>query len=337
MAGEIKPLSLPFVQQMPAPPDARIIPLERQTPLTHAQVEQVRFGLGDTGPLAQAVMNANVPAVMKQLTIGAVSCLSTRKPADPVVGQMVYETDTQLIKFWNGTAWIVPVSIPTNLVPTGSLNPFAGSTAPTGWLLCDGASLLMADYPALFGVISTTYGSVDATHFNIPDMRGNVPVGVKSTQTSNPDISALAKAAGTYTKTLNNNDLPNHTHTLGGSTGNFNASHGHADTLAAPAHTHATVGNVTGGFKAVNTATLGGSGQLLAQTGSTSATRDAGYTTGAASATALTGSITSQTSGTGGSLDHSHTLPANTGNNGSTPVAVSLVQPSLALNYIIKT
>ena len=125
---------------------------------------------------------------------------------------------------------------------------------------------------------------------------------------------------------------------MGGTTGSFNASHSHGvGTLSAPAHTHATVGNVTGGFKATAVAALTGSGSLLGQSGSTLTPRDAGYTTGAASATALVGLIALSATGTGGSLDHSHTLPANTGNNGSTPVAVSLVQPSLALNYIIKT
>ncbi|CAB4187640.1 MdpB Microcystin-dependent protein [uncultured Caudovirales phage] len=317
MAKEIKPLSLPPVQQMPAPPDARIIPLERQTPLTHAQVEQVRFGLGDTGPLAQAMLNANVPAVMKQLTIGAVSCLSTRKPADPVVGQMIFETDTQQVKFWNGTLWVTPA----NSTPTGSLNPFAGPVEPTGWLLCDGRSLLRANYPALFAVIKTNYGSVDATHFNIPDMQGNVPVGVKSTQTSNPDISALAKAAGTYTKTLAIADLPSHDHSMTHTHGTAGVANG---SLVSADHLHATVGNVAGGFKAVNTATLGGSGLLLAQTGSTSATRDAGYTTGAADRTLTVSGVTAGSNS------------ANTGSTGGA-TAVSLVQPSLALNYIIKT
>ena len=166
---------MPSVPAMPKPPDARIIPLDRQTPLTHAQVEQVRFGLGDTGPLAQAVMNANIPALQKQLTIGAVSCLAARKPADPVVGQMVYETDTQLIKFWNGSAWIVPVA---SSVPTGSLNPFAGSAAPTGWLLCDGSAVNRVTYAALFAVTSTAYGAGDgSTTFNVPDLRGRVIVG----------------------------------------------------------------------------------------------------------------------------------------------------------------
>lgn len=106
MAKEFDSPAMPGVKPMPMPPDPRIIPLDRQAALTHQQVEQVRFGLGDTGPLAQAVMNANVPALAKQLATGAVQCLSTRRPADPVVGQMIFETDTQLSLFWSGAAWV---------------------------------------------------------------------------------------------------------------------------------------------------------------------------------------------------------------------------------------
>ncbi len=113
MAEKFDSPAMPGVKPMPEPPDPRIIPLDRQTALTHQQVEQVRFGLGDTGPLAQAVMNANVPALAKQLATGAVSCLSTRRPADPVVGQMIYETDTQLSYFWDGSAWVNASSPPT--------------------------------------------------------------------------------------------------------------------------------------------------------------------------------------------------------------------------------
>jgi len=174
VAKPIKPFSMPSVPAMPKPPDARIIPLDRMTPLTHAQVEQVRFGLGDTGPLAQAVMNANIPALQKQLTIGAVSCLAARKPADPVVGQMIWETDTQQVRFWNGTVWVTPA----NATPTGSLQAFAGSAAPTGWLLCDGSAVNRVTYAALFAVTSTTYGAGDgSTTFNVPNMAGRVPVG----------------------------------------------------------------------------------------------------------------------------------------------------------------
>jgi len=41
---------------------------------------------------------------------------------------------------------------------------------PAGWLVCDGTSLLRASYPSLFAAIGTTYGAVDGTHFNLPDL-----------------------------------------------------------------------------------------------------------------------------------------------------------------------
>lgn len=56
-------------------------------------------------------------------------------------------------------------------VPTGSIVPFAGSTAPEGYLLCDGSAISRTTYSALFSVIGTTYGEGDGnTTFNIPDL-----------------------------------------------------------------------------------------------------------------------------------------------------------------------
>jgi microcystin-dependent protein len=60
---------------------------------------------------------------------------------------------------------------------TGEIRMFGGATAPTNWLFCDGTSYLRSDYPLLFLVLGTTYGSADGTHFNVPDMRGRVPIG----------------------------------------------------------------------------------------------------------------------------------------------------------------
>ena len=55
--------------------------------------------------------------------------------------------------------------------PPGVVYPFAGPVAniPVGYLLCDGASLLRASYPALFSAIGIIYGAADGTHFNLPD------------------------------------------------------------------------------------------------------------------------------------------------------------------------
>lgn len=62
-------------------------------------------------------------------------------------------------------------------VPSGVVLPFAGTTAPAGWLFCYGQSLANASYPDLYAAIGTTYGSVDGSHFNLPDMRGRVGAG----------------------------------------------------------------------------------------------------------------------------------------------------------------
>ena len=56
---------------------------------------------------------------------------------------------------------------------------FAGSTAPAGWLICDGRSVSSTDYPELYAVIGTTYGGY-GTNFQLPDLRGRFPVGKNS-------------------------------------------------------------------------------------------------------------------------------------------------------------
>ncbi len=67
------------------------------------------------------------------------------------------------------------------LVPSGGMIPYGGASAPTGWLMCDGASLLRADYATLFTAIGTAFGAADGTHFNVPDMRGVYPKGAGTT------------------------------------------------------------------------------------------------------------------------------------------------------------
>lgn len=75
----------------------------------------------------------------------------------------------------------VPIAnLPTQaLLPAGMMSPFAGGTAPTGWLLCDGSAVSRSTYAALFSAIGTAWGAGDgSTTFNLPDMRGRVPAGL---------------------------------------------------------------------------------------------------------------------------------------------------------------
>lgn len=63
-------------------------------------------------------------------------------------------------------------------IPPGVIVPYAGSSPPTGWLLCYGQAVSRTTYAALFAAIDTTYGSGDgSTTFNLPDLRGRAVFG----------------------------------------------------------------------------------------------------------------------------------------------------------------
>lgn len=74
----------------------------------------------------------------------------------------------------DGIHWVVDVE---SGAPVGSLMPYAGTTPPDGWLICDGSEISRTTYARLFSVIGTTYGAGDGnSSFNIPN--GKVPLGM---------------------------------------------------------------------------------------------------------------------------------------------------------------
>lgn len=143
-------------------------------------------------------------------------------------------------------------------VPPGSVVSFAGATVPTGWLICDGASYLRADYNSLFGVIGVAFGAADGTHFNVPDLRGRVAVG-KGTHAdvdalNDNDGLAIASRRAKHKHTVND---PGHVHNATNVYGSPNVANPNAmpqynlyDTTAPytiPAHTTGiTIGPQTG-------------------------------------------------------------------------------------------
>lgn len=65
-----------------------------------------------------------------------------------------------------------------NEVQTGIITAFGGDTAPTGWLMCDGAAVSRSTYADLFAVVGTAYGIGDgSTTFNLPDLQQRFPLG----------------------------------------------------------------------------------------------------------------------------------------------------------------
>ena len=69
----------------------------------------------------------------------------------------------------------VTAAVAAAAAPPGVLQAYAGSTPPTGWLLCDGSAVSRTTYSELFSAIGTTWGIGDnSTTFNLPDGRGAV-------------------------------------------------------------------------------------------------------------------------------------------------------------------
>ena len=67
------------------------------------------------------------------------------------------------------------------LVPVGAMFPYAGPTAPAGYLLCDGTEVKIGDFSELFGVIGYTYKTpsllIGKATFALPDFRGRFGLG----------------------------------------------------------------------------------------------------------------------------------------------------------------
>ncbi|MBK6576074.1 MAG: phage tail protein [Sandaracinaceae bacterium] len=93
---------------------------------------------------------------------------------------------------------------------------FAGTFAPRGWMFCNGQTLPIQQYTALFALIGTTYGGNGQTTFALPDLRGRVPLGTQQ----GPGLSnySLGQMSGTETVTLLSTQIPAHNHALQAST-----------------------------------------------------------------------------------------------------------------------
>lgn len=97
-------------------------------------------------------------------------------------------------------------------VPTGTVSAFAGSAAPTGYVLCDGSEYDQTVQADLFAVVGSTYntGGETANHFRVPDLQGRVVAGMGGSLLSGTD--AVADTGGASTHTLTEAEMPSHQH-----------------------------------------------------------------------------------------------------------------------------
>ncbi len=87
----------------------------------------------------------------------------------------------------------------------GEIAWVAFNFAPVNWALCDGSTLSIAQYTALYSLLGTTYGGDGVTTFKLPDLRGRTPLHAGTGYT-------LGQIGGEETHTLTTNELPQHSH-----------------------------------------------------------------------------------------------------------------------------
>jgi microcystin-dependent protein len=82
---------------------------------------------------------------------------------------------------------------------------------PKGWALCNGQLLPINQNQPLFALLGTTYGGNGQTNFALPDLRTRVPMHVGSGH-------SLGEEGGTFSETITQTSMPQHTHVVRGST-----------------------------------------------------------------------------------------------------------------------
>lgn len=76
----------------------------------------------------------------------------------------------------------------------GAIMMWPTNSAPNRWLICDGQAVDRVTYATLFNLIGTTYGAGNGTTtFNLPDLRGSVPIGRLA---GSPDYGAVGQVFG---------------------------------------------------------------------------------------------------------------------------------------------
>lgn len=163
-------------------------------------------------------MVINDDGTMKQV---ALSDLQTYLGSNlAVTSSMITDGAIQTADIGDGQITQAKLASNVTLIPAGVVQAYAGTTAPSGYLLCYGQQLNRTQYADLFAAIGTTFGAGDgSTTFYIPDLRGYVIAGQDDMGGSNAGRlssiagSVLGASGGSQTHTLTTSEMPAHTHT----------------------------------------------------------------------------------------------------------------------------
>jgi len=222
---------------------------------------------------------------------------------------------------------------PPSGVPSGALMIWTTDTAPEGFLICAGQAVSRGTYASLFAAIGTSYGAGDGgTTFNVPNLKGKIPVGKDSTDPNFNPLNTPTSYIGSKTHSLSEAQMPRHTH-IQNSHNHTQQSHGHS--VYDPSHNHGTGTHAhltwndwrTAYGNNYNTGSAG-DGRGNWTSGEYSYNNGAYTGIGIVANTALNNAETAVNQYTGGTA---LTQAQQLGD------AHNIVQPYIVLNYIIKT
>lgn len=97
----------------------------------------------------------------------------------------------------------------------GIIKLFAGNFAPRGFYTCEGQTLQISQYTALFSILGTTYGGDGVSTFKLPDLRGAFPTQCTNISSSHPGGTySLGEIGGKQAETITSSNMPPHTHSI---------------------------------------------------------------------------------------------------------------------------
>ena len=120
----------------------------------------------------------------------------------------------------------------------GEVRMFAGTFAPANWAMCDGRQIAISQNSTLYTLIGTTYGGDGVNTYNLPDLRGRLPLHQGNAASGTTYV--IGQAAGTETVTITSATMAQHSHTA---VGTSNAAAAVLPTNAVPATVPAGSGN----------------------------------------------------------------------------------------------
>jgi len=158
--------------------------------------------------------------ISNEIVAGKTAVLESQADDEFLINRITGDTGLKKISRQNLFAAI------NGTTPVGTVVPFAGGSAPTGWLLCDGREVLISAYNQLYNVIGNNYKPSPAVgYFGLPDLRGRFPLGADNMGGTSADTVLDAAAdtvgakSGTETISIQTKNLPEHEHDLRGESG----------------------------------------------------------------------------------------------------------------------